>query len=339
MRAGYHVQRQERPEPRASGPTRKRIDRTSAAIVGQGVRYAHMAARPPYPSVVSVVNLKGGVGKTTLCVNLAYGLAYFLSRKVLLIDLDPQANATQYLISQQTYRKLYLDDKQRLTVHELYQEHQMRGLGSTAPPKSPKSYIQRVYDGHGGCLDLVASRLELGLLAFEGGHVQQNDQVRWLIESVGSEYDVVLIDSPPTISRMLIGGFEASEHVLVPVKPDFLSSIGLPLLDRVVHQVYSNQLARRPPWMKPLTILGLVYTMVIENLTMTQESLEEISKLTQQLKYPIFTARIASSTKFTWSAKRTLPIFRTEPSSKHGRDLSLLVSEFDHRLVNATKHT
>nr|WP_324291553.1 ParA family protein [Corallococcus sp. BB11-1] len=67
---------------------------------------------PPqqYPRVTSVVNLKGGVGKTTLCVNLAYGLAYFKDKRTLLIDLDPQANATQYLISQHTYQKLYLSE-------------------------------------------------------------------------------------------------------------------------------------------------------------------------------------------------------------------------------------
>jgi chromosome partitioning protein len=293
--------------------------------------------RANYPRVVSVVNLKGGVGKTTLSVNLAYGLAYFQRRRVLIVDLDPQANATQYLISQQTYRNVYLDTGQRLTVHELYQEHQMRGLGSEAAPKDSSKYIQRVYGGDEGYLDLVASRLELGLLAFDGGQVQQNDQIRWLINDVAANYDIVLIDSPPTISRMLVAGFEASEHVLVPVKPDFLSSIGLPLLDRVIKQVYNKTLARRPPGMKQIEILGIVYTMYLEQLTMTQESVEDITGVAATLKYPIFATKIGSSTKFTWSAKRTLPIFRTEPNSKYGIELRQLTAEFDTRLTQAAQ--
>jgi chromosome partitioning protein len=286
-----------------------------------------------YPAVVSVVNLKGGVGKTTLCVNLAYGLAYYARKRVLLVDLDPQANATQYLISQQAYRKVYLSEPAtRLTIVDLYNE--LGGLATAAKPiKNPDRFLQRVYTGDSGYLDLVASKLDLGLLAFEGGNVLKNDQVRLLVAQVGERYDIVLIDCPPTVSRMLTAGFEASDYVLIPIKPDFLSTIGLPLLHKVIADTYALSIARRQEWQRPtLSVLGIVYTMFDGRLTMTIESVRDVEVEAKKLKYTIFDARISDSTKFTWSAKRTLPIFRTEPSSRYADEIHHVVDEFLARL-------
>jgi chromosome partitioning protein len=290
--------------------------------------------RPDYPRVVSVVNLKGGVGKTTLCVNLAYGLAYFKNKRVLLVDLDPQANATQYLISQHTYQKLYLaDPPTKSTVVEVYDEFNQSNRVNSALPKDPQRYIQRIYKGDPGYLDLVASKLELSLLAFEGGQVHKNNQVRWLIESVEKQYDIVFIDCPPTVSRMLMGGFDASEYVLVPMKPEFLSTIGLPLLNRIITKTYSEDIGKRAKWMSPdLSVIGIVYTMLNSHLVMTQESVAEIKREAARLNYPIFNTYLSHSTKFAWSSKRTLPIFRTEPSSQYAMEMEQLVTEFLARL-------
>jgi chromosome partitioning protein len=284
--------------------------------------------RPNYPAVVAVVNLKGGVGKTTLCVNLAYGLAFFRNLKVLIIDLDPQANATQYLMSQRSYRKIYLTDKpDKLSAYELYQQRESLGLAQT-PLKEPDRFLQRIYDGESGYLDLVASKLDLSLLAFQGGQVQMNDQVRWLLEAVQNRYDIVLIDCPPTVSRMLMAGFEASEFVLVPIKPDFLSSIGLPLLNEVIKNIYPAYIQRRPDWMNPLKFIGIVYTMYDQRLTMTQESAADVAMEALKMGCPIFQSTISNSTKFSWSSKHSLPIFRTEPRSRYAHEIQTLVDEF-----------
>ncbi|RKH59053.1 ParA family protein [Corallococcus llansteffanensis] len=297
--------------------------------------------RPQYPRVISVVNLKGGVGKTTLCVNLAYGLAYFKDKRVLLIDLDPQANATQYLISQHTYQKLYLSNPPpKATIVEAYDEFVQATRNTDNPPKDPDRYIQKIYRGEKGYLDLVASKLELSLLAFEGGQVHKNNQVRWLIESVQENYDIVLIDCPPTVSRMLMGGFEASDHVLVPMKPEFLSTIGLPLLHRTITKTYNKEISKRADFLnKELSVIGIVYTMSNASLTMAQESMSEIQREAARHKYPIFDSTISQSTKFTWSAKRTLPIFRTEPSSRYASEIERLVNEFLARLPSAASNT
>lgn len=287
-----------------------------------------------YPHVVSLINLKGGVGKTTLCVNLAYGLAFFKNFRVLLVDLDPQANATQYLISQQTYRNIYLGPAAtKKTVVEVYKESRDGDLTLQRRPISdPTQYIQRVYSGKEGSLDLLASKLELSLIGFLEGHGQQNDQVRWFIEQVGENYDYVLIDCPPTVSRMLMAAFEASQSFLVPVKPEFLSTIGIPLLDQVLRNLYQEKIARRAAYLTPeLKPIGIIYTMVNGQLNMTRESMADLNAAAETLGYPVFENQISSSTKYTWSSRQSLPVFRSEPRSKYAAEMALVVDEFVRR--------
>jgi len=282
-----------------------------------------------YPNVVSVVNLKGGVGKTTLCVNLAYGLSYFRGQKILLIDLDPQANATQYLMSQQMYRKLYLNEKSKKdTVVEVYDQIRIaeRRRKKNLLENCDK-FIHRIYDPQNGHLDILASKLELGLIAFESSGIPKYNEVLRFIESVGENYDYVFIDCPPTISSLLLAGLSAAQWVLVPIKPDFLSTIGLPLLHRIITEEIPEYI-KRPDWIRELSILGLVYNMVDRRLTMTKESISDVQKEADKLGYNIFESTISNSTKFAWSAKRTLPVFRSEPSSKYAKEIENLVNEF-----------
>lgn len=286
-----------------------------------------------YPQAVTVVNLKGGVGKTTLCVNLAYGLAFFLEKKVLIIDLDPQANATQYLLSQQAYKKLYLSDQaSKKTIMEVYDEFNIADRADERLRLAePEKFLQRIYKGESGYLDLLASKLELGLRAFEVGALPKYDQVRWFIENVASFYEMVLIDCPPTVSSMLIAGLEAAQSILVPIKPDFLSTIGLPLLHRTITRTYPKYI-KRAKWLGELRMLGLVYTMVDHRLRMTQHSMKEVEEEAKKFRYPVFNNMISYSTKFTWSSQMTLPIFRSEPSSRYAREIENLVVEFSARV-------
>nr|WP_277399909.1 ParA family protein [Pseudoxanthomonas sp. LH2527] len=278
-----------------------------------------------------MINLKGGVGKTTLCVNLAYGLAFFHNLRVLLIDLDPQANATQYLISQQSYRSIYLGaGATKKTIVDVYTESREGDLAlSRKPLADPSQFIQRVYTGRDGSLDLLASKLELSLIGFQEGHGHMNDQVRWFIEQVGENYDYVLIDCPPTVSRMLMAAFEASQSFVVPVKPEFLSTIGIPLLDQVLKGLYEQKIARRAEYLpKSLKSIGVIYTMVNEQLNMTRESMDDLNKTAVNLGYPVFKSHISASTKYAWSSRQSLPVFRSEPRSKYAQEMAAVVEEF-----------
>jgi chromosome partitioning protein len=293
--------------------------------------------RTRYPVVISVANLKGGVGKTTLSVNLAYGLAWFQKQRVLLIDLDPQANATQYLMPETEYRKVYFGDPPlKKTVVELYLEYDQQYATNKVLPIKHIDFLTRIYRGNTGeYLDLLSSKLELSRLAAQGGNVHRNKQIRDFIELVCREYDVVLIDCPPTISRMLWAAFEASHSVLIPMKPDFLSALGLPLLGQTIQEDYQNDVARRSGSLVPakLSVLGLVFTMVDSRLNMAKESIAEVEQQAAQLGYHIFTNRVRMSTEFTWSAKKSLPIFRISPMSHLATEMELLVEEFAKQIA------
>lgn len=299
---------------------------------------SHLSSNTPIakvasPNVTAVVNLKGGVGKTTLAVNLAYGCAYFQNRRVLVVDLDPQANATQYLISQQAFRMTYLSDPpKKLTTYELFKEHGDKMLGRK-PLKDSSRFVQRIYTGNSGYLDLVASKLDLSLLTFSAQMVPEFDQVRWLLDAIGDQYDDVIIDCPPTITRMLLAGFDAADNVLIPVKPDFLSTIGIPLLGRVIKEIYPHVANRGER--RELAVLGIVLNMYEKQLVMTQESKQEIYALAKTEGYHVFHQRISRSTKFTWSSKRALPIFRIEPASRYAEEIEKLVGEYLRLVANS----
>lgn len=293
--------------------------------------------RPTYPNVVSVLNLKGGVGKTTLCVNLAYGLAWFNRRRVLLIDLDPQANATQYLMTQRNYRETYYSDPpKKLTTFEVYRERQVND-DPDIPLRSPDRFLYPVYTASDGksYLHLVASKLELSLIGFSHSTLPTFDEIRWLIQSIGENYDVVLIDCPPTMSRLLVVALDASEFILIPVKAEFLSTIGLPLLHRVLSATYPRQ-GRRDPWMSDIRVLGMVLNMVDERLIMTRESVGDVEEASRRFGYPILSSHISASTKYAWSSKQALPIFRSEPKSRYAAEIRELSEEFDRVLAANT---
>ena len=291
-----------------------------------------------YPSVTAVVNLKGGVGKTTLCTNLAYGISYFHNKRVLLIDLDPQANATQYLLSQYSYKAVYLaDPPEKLTVYELFKEYREKQDLPRAQRvvESPEIYTQRVYTGRSGFFDIMASKLELSFTTFYGGDLIHHDQIKWFIDSVSDNYDHILIDCPPTVSKMLMAGLEASEFVFIPVKPDFLSTIGLPLIHRLIDDVYPDKISRRKG--EPLYVLGVVFTLNDARLRMTRESTAEVYKVAKEFGYNVFDYKMSQTTKYAWSSKMTLPIFRTEPSSKYALEMRGLVDEYLDAIAEAKR--
>ena len=283
-------------------------------------------------SVLAVYNIKGGVGKTTLSVNLAYGLAYYKAKRVLLVDMDPQANATHFLLVDQVYRRDYLSDPpNKLTVVDLYNDflisHRKFGWKEEkVSPKDKDKYLSRIYQGREGYLDLVASKLDLGLVALENSH--SHGQVRWLLQHLAGQYDYVFIDCPPTMSKMLWAGLDAAQSVFVPTRPDYLSVAGLPLLDRAIKQIYKVEMPRRPVWLPELQILGLVFTMVDKRTTMAAESISEVTAYAEKEGYRVFKSRVSDSTRFTWGAKLKLPIFRSDPASRYAKEIEAVVEEF-----------
>lgn len=229
--------------------------------------------------VVSLINMKGGVGKTTLAVGLAWELAK--KHRVLLVDIDPQFNATQWVVDAQEYL-VWLRTKH--TILSVFQPptslpHAAGGTAAQAPATkpTPKTTIMTIRKGRWK-LDLLPSVLEL--MKLDAAPRGTENRLRVFLDKVRADYDYVLIDCPPTASLFSYSAFLASDAYLVPVKPDPLSVLGLPLLERAM-QDYEERSGQE------LQRLGLVFTQVRQTdamrATMRQVRLDNIGEVFENM--------------------------------------------------------
>lgn len=176
--------------------------------------------------VISFINLKGGVGKTTLLVATAEVLAAQYKKKVLVIDLDPQTNATVLLISQDRWSKANENNK---TIHQLFLDN----IENTKAFDINESIIKNVSNIGGGIenLDILPSSIDL---------IDICDDVSWLnkeknsisilkneLKNLKKEYDYILVDCPPNLGAITMCGIYLSQYYIIPVIADRLSTYGL----------------------------------------------------------------------------------------------------------------
>jgi chromosome partitioning protein len=177
---------------------------------------------------VSFINMKGGVGKTSLAMQAAIYAAWE-EKRVLAIDLDPQSNLSQALLGPSEYVKLLKAAKP--TVVQLLEDYQpsIPGSGGPLPITIQDVIIKNVWSKQ-VALHLLPSRLELSRVLRNPAGKER--KLAKALAKVADEYDLVIIDCAPTESVLTDIAYFASRHLIVPVKPEFLASIGLPLLAR-----------------------------------------------------------------------------------------------------------
>jgi chromosome partitioning protein len=199
---------------------------------------------------VSIINYKGGVGKTTTAYHIGCSLAFHHSKKVLLIDIDPQTNLTFLCVSEDRWRQLKQSIGTIATMYKRYLNKQ---------PIETKRYIWHTPVGTGRYkiegLDLIACDLELlgedlggtsiggtfpsfELLKRQAAQYL-NDRVfiSRIIQEIEDEYDYVLIDCPPNLYVMTQNALLASDWYVVTAIPDHLSTIGLQILNSKVDRI------------------------------------------------------------------------------------------------------
>lgn len=210
--------------------------------------------QPHKPVVVSLINLKGGVGKTTLLIAIAEILAHEHGKRCLVIDLDPQTNATILLIPQSAWKR---KDEAGETLYQLFAD---RVQGSKKFDIG-KAIIHGVSNVAGGIekLGLLPSSIRLIEIQDQipnigGTVVAPASLLNEIISPVLPNYDVVIIDCPPSLSVVTLNGFWISDFCLAPVIPDYLSTWGLPqVIGRIDRfNVESN---------KNLRLMGIVINM------------------------------------------------------------------------------
>lgn len=251
---------------------------------------------------VSLINMKGGVGKSTIAVNLAWHFAYKRDHKVLVVDLDPQFNASQYLLGVTRYQEIL--QKETPTVWNVFEQFTQLPGARRDGPVDPARLPHRVRKfASGGCIDLIPSRLELSFsLRNPAGkeHLLQR-----VVSKIEKNYSLIILDCSPTESFLTMAAYLTSNSILVPVKPEYLSSIGLPLL------VNSMEEFSRRFDSNDLELAGVVFNATTNYSPEEVKSKREVKAIATQNKWYVFDKEISYSRSYPKGAREGEPIFRT----------------------------
>ena len=202
--------------------------------------------------IFCVANQKGGVGKTTTTVNLAAGLAK-IGQRVLMVDLDPQGNAT--MGSGVDKRAM------ALSVYDVLLESASVAEAATVPDKLKEAGAG--YAVLGANRELAGAEVEL--VALE----HREKRLKAALAEVGGDYDFVLIDCPPSLSMLTLNGLCSAHGVIVPMQCEYFALEGLTDLVNTIKQVHANLNA-------DLQIIGLLRVMFDPRITLQQQVSEQL---------------------------------------------------------------
>lgn len=218
-------------------------------------------------SVISFINMKGGVGKTTLCVGIAEYLANYLNKSVLVIDIDPQFNATQSILSHYNRVDQYIEQLQpsKKTIRRIFE------TPTSIMEQAKDVTVDEVVTTVGNKLDFILG--DINIIFDTAQEAVRIRKVKSFIEknNLRNKYDFIFIDSPPTISLFTDAALVASDYYLVPVKIDHYSVLGATSLIGVIRNLQHNH----NPDIKNL---GFVYTNTADRFT------EKTSKIKEQFE-------------------------------------------------------
>ena len=252
--------------------------------------------------VIAVANQKGGVGKTTTAVNLAACLAA-AGKKILLFDLDPQANATS---------GTGLEKVEGASAYRV-----LLGEGTLLEKIKPTAYERlEVVPSE---MDLCAADLELSRLP---DHLQRlATALKPVVDS--GRFDVILIDCPPSLGILTLNAFAASDGILVPLQCEYYALEGISMMNRVLGQLRENGVNPR------LDIFGVAMTMFDGRTKLCNEVVGEVRNL---LGAKVFETVIPRTTKLAEAPSFGQPIIYYDKYSAGAAAYELLAQEVIARL-------
>jgi chromosome partitioning protein len=250
--------------------------------------------------IFCVANQKGGVGKTTTTVNLAAGLAR-IGQRVLVIDLDPQGNAT--MGSGVDKRAL------ELSVYDVLLEN---ASVAEARQRSDKAG----YDVVGANRELAGAEVELV-------HLERRDaRLKAALVAVAVEYDFILIDCPPSLSLLTLNGLCSAHGVVVPMQCEYFALEGLSDLVNTIKQVHAN--------LNPtLQIIGLLRVMFDPRITLQQQVSEQLKS---HFGDKVFNTVIPRNVRLAEAPSYGLPGVVFDPASKGAQAFVEFAKEMVERI-------
>lgn len=254
--------------------------------------------------VISIVNQKGGVGKTTTSINLAAYLSK-LGKSVLLVDLDPQSNATS---------GLGIDKNLDRGVYEVL--------------TGPHSFADiRVETGHDN-FHLAPSTTSLAGANVEFVNLDRREfRLYDNLLDVKSNYDYILIDNPPSLGLLTLNGLTAADQILIPVQAEYFALEGLGQLIETINLIKEN--------LKPeLDVLGVVLTMYDSRFRLANDVLRE---LYSYFPNKIFRSVIPRSVRLSEAPSHGQSILNYDSESKGAKAYERLAREFIYLMENSPR--
>lgn len=272
--------------------------------------------------VVSFINFKGGVGKTTLCVEIATSLAYEFKKRILVIDLDPQTNATFFLMPVEAWKE---HETKQGTLRDFFtsclsdrnKDFKLKDIIVKHPVKYKQGYLET--------LDLIPSHIELfGMdlrLATRFGHSDLKAKLflKKALEQVKQDYDYVFIDCPPNLYLATQNGLFASHYYVIVALAEYLSTIGMAHIQKAINGIFeSAQEVLKDAGISDMNtllapkLLGIIFNRIRYSERGTAS--EEMTMEDMRQKYPLYVFKnfVPQSDKIATRAEKHTPIAVSE---------------------------
>jgi chromosome partitioning protein len=250
--------------------------------------------------VLAVANQKGGVGKTTTSINLAAALA-LKKKKTLLVDLDPQSNASI---------AFFAPDEMTTTMYDIFAEHPMEMAKIIRPTKDPNLFVAPAR--------LALARLEQQL----AGQFDAPFKLKDALSPIVKNYDYIVMDTPPALGILTVNALVASTHLLVPIQAAYFAIEGT---DDLL-ETYGRIRSRPNPDLK---VLGVVITLFDKRTTISRDTYEQIRAT---FGSALFKTRISKNVRLEESPAYKETVFTYAPKSSGAEDYRKLAQEVIQRV-------